>query len=563
MLKFSILFMFFIAFQTTSQTVLKENLTKKKSLYWDFNQTQLQAIGSYYKDPLGETTKEHGKWEYYDRYGKLEEIRNYYKGKLHGAVILKYPTGKNKQEGYFKNDLQDSVYREWNEIGNLEVSGYYKNNQPVGEWQYFYIDGKPKLIEEIVDSTKYVKSFWLNDSLHTQTITDGNGDLIDYYNNGKLKQQYHYKAGILDGSFLEKSIFGDTSLSGSYKNGRKIGEWRYYYYTGKIEKICNYDEDRLNGKYQYFYDNGQVTAEGFYKNGLKNGLWTWYTKFGQRDMSGNFKDEQQDGDWTYWYPTGELSYTAKYKMGLKDGTWNYFYKDGSKFKVGNFSNDEKHGLWETWYENGKLLMSGKYINGKEEGVWINNWDNGKLKNTTTFKQGVMHGEWKSYTYNGTLKLTGFYKNGHKNKEWIEYFENGRQKDISHYKVVKIKSKVEYGPMKDRVRYESVKEGEFVSFSAKDFKMTEAGKYKNGEKDGQWIDYYPGGKIPAVISTYKNGKLDGPMREYGRRGELISEVNYKDGMKHGFLRTFDKRGKVLTEKEYEYGMPKTGGGFAPR
>lgn len=563
MLKFSFLFVFFVAFQTTAQLVLKENLTKKKSLYWDFNQTQLQAIGSYYKDPLGETTKEHGKWEYYDRYGKLEEIRNYYKGKLHGAVILKYPTGKNKQEGYFKNDLQDSVYREWNEIGNLEVSGYYKNNQPVGEWQYFYIDGRTKLIEEIVDSTKYVKSFWLNDSLHTQTVTDGNGDLIDYYNNGKLKQQYHYKSGILDGSFIEKSIFGDTSLSGSYKNGRKVGEWRYYYYTGKIEKICNFDEDRLNGKYQYFYDNGQVTVEGYYKNGLKNGLWTWYTKFGLRDMAGNFKDEQQDGDWTYWYPTGELSYTAKYKMGLKDGTWNYFYKDGSKFKVGNFSNDEKHGLWETWYENGKLLMSGKYVNGKEEGVWINNWDNGKLKNTTTFKQGVMHGEWKSYTYNGTLKLTGFYKNGHKNKEWIEYFENGRQKDISHFKVVKIKSKVEYGPMKDRVRYESVKEGEFVSFSAKDFKMTEAGKYKNGEKDGQWIDYYPGGKIPAVISTYKNGKLDGPMREYGRRGELISEVNYKDGMKHGFLRTFDKRGKVLTEKEYEYGMPKTSGGFSPR
>src|SRR5574343_1431086 len=35
-----------------AQVVLKENLTKKVNLYWDFNKTQLQATGSYYKDEV-------------------------------------------------------------------------------------------------------------------------------------------------------------------------------------------------------------------------------------------------------------------------------------------------------------------------------------------------------------------------------------------------------------------------------------------------------------------------------------------------------------------------------
>lgn len=553
----------FVSLSAFSQKVLKENLTKKSTQYWDFQKKQPMSVGSYYKDPLGETTKEHGKWEYYDRLGKLEEVRNYYKGKLHGAVILKYPNGNNKQEGYFLQDLQDSVYREWNESGKPELEGYYKKGQKIGFWKFFYIDGRDKLVEEYIDSSRYVQSFWLQDSLHTQTIINGNGEMSVFHNNGKLKEWYNYKKGVLDGPFLEKRILGDSLLSGAYIAGKKSGEWRYFYYTGKPEKICYYENDLLTGKYLYFYDNGQINVEGQYKNGMKTGLWNWYTKFGKPDMSGNFKEDLQDGDWTYWFPTGELSYTAQYKKGMKDGNWNYLYKDGSKFKNGSFKNDLKNGLWETWYEDGTLLMSGKYNDGKEEGLWTNYWQNGKVKDITTFKKGTLNGEWKSYTPNGTIKVSGYYKNGLKNKEWINYFDNGKVKDIETYKVIKKKSKIKYGPMKSRSVYESSKTGHFTSFSSKDFKKTEEGDYKNGAKHGTWTAYYPGAKIPAVVSTYKDGKLDGPMREYTRRGDLISEIMYKEGLKHGTFKVFDKRGKVTTLKEFEYGIQKQSSGFQPR
>lgn len=563
MSKYIFSFFIILSMNAFGQVVLKENLTKKSTQYWDFAKTQILSSGAYYKDPLGVTVLEHGKWEYFDRFGKLEEVRNYYKGKLNGAVVLKYPNGKNKQEGYFTLDKQDSVYRVWNELGNLEKEGYYKDGIAVGIWKTFYIDGRDQLVEEIIDSTKYVRSFWLADSLHTQTIINGTGEMTTFYNNSILKERYIYQDGILNGPFLEKRISGDSLISGAYLKGKKTGEWRYFYYTGQIEKIAHYENDLLTGSYFYFYDNGQINVEGFHENGMKKGLWTWYTNQGKRDMSGTFKEDLQDGNWTFWYPTGELSYTAQFKKGKKDGVWDYFYKDGSQFKKGTFAKDEKDGLWETWYEDGTLLMSGKYIAGKEDGKWLNYWQNGKIKNEATFKNGELNGEWKSFSFKGTTKLTGFYKNGMKTKTWTDYFENGQIKDISNYKVVKTKSKIKYGPMKGRVKLESQKTGKFTSFSSKDFKKTEEGTYKNGEKDGTWTAYYPGGKIPVMISNYKNGKLNGVMKEFTRRGEQTSEINYKEGLKHGTFKVFDKRGKVSSQKEFEFGQQKQSGSFAPK
>jgi antitoxin component YwqK of YwqJK toxin-antitoxin module len=551
------------------QKVLKENLTKKTTHYWDFQKKHKESVGAYYKDPLGETTFKHGKWEFFDRHGNLIEERNYFRGKLHGAVILKYPNGKMKQEGYFKLDEQDSVYREWNETGKINIEGFFIKNVAAGNWTHYYIDGRKQMIEEIVGETHYVRQFWLPDSLHTQTITDGTGEKAIFYSTGQIKEWYNYKNGLYDGPFEERSIYGHPLVEGAYKSGKKTGEWKFYYYTGDLEKTSFYEDDKLNGKYQYFYDNGKINVEGNYKNGKKSGLWTWYTNKGTRDMSGTFKEDLQDGDWTYWYPTGELSYYAKYKEGQRAGTWSYFYKNGAKYKKGSFSNDEKDGLWETWYENGKLLMSGKYVKGKEEGEWKNYWENGKLKNQTSFKKGLLDGEWKSFSPTGVIQLSGFYEEGLKTKEWINYFENGKPKDLITYKIIKRKSAFDYGPMKDFESKISIKHGPTESYSAKDFKLTEKGEYKDDEKHGEWTAFYPGGKMSAVTSQYKKGKLNGAMRQYDRRGIIMSEIEYKDGLKHGKFRTFDKKGNVLAEKEFENGMQVikertfTGGGFAPK
>lgn len=104
------LFLLFFITSVTAQEVHKRNLTRPDKMFYDYRKTKLLSTGAYYKDDLGETKIEHGEWKYYSKDQKLEEIRNYYKGKIHGLVMLYWPNGNKKQEGYFILDSQDSVY---------------------------------------------------------------------------------------------------------------------------------------------------------------------------------------------------------------------------------------------------------------------------------------------------------------------------------------------------------------------------------------------------------------------------------------------------------------------
>ena len=116
--------------------------------------------------------------------------------------------------------------------------------------------------------------------------------------------------------------------------------------------------------------------------------------------------------------------------------------------------------------------------------------------------------------------------------------------------------------------ESKLHGYSESYSEADKKLTETGHYKEGEKDGEWIAYHPGGRTPAVVSNYKAGKLHGTIYVYKRRGKIMQEVEYKDGLKHGKFIVFDKRGRILKEMKYSEGMrviegsEGSGGSFTP-
>jgi antitoxin component YwqK of YwqJK toxin-antitoxin module len=549
---FTIAFIF--SFNSWGQIEIeKENQTKTKRTFWDFNKLQVQSRGKNFVDGQGETDEKHGKWTYYDRLGEIEEVRNYYRDGLYGSTILYYPDGQKRQEGYFKYNRQDSVYTEWYENGKVKTEGIYRLNFPVGKWNYYYRDGRMKSVEEVKGEDNYLWEFYLPDSLHTQIIKEGNGELVTFYTTGKVKEWYNYKDGLKNGEFEELSIYGYPTLTGEFHDGHKNGTWEFFYYTGDKEKISNYKDDVLHGDYNYYYDSGELNVSGEYKNGEKTGEWTWYTNKGTRDMQGQFKSDEQHGDWTYWHPTGEIAYHAHYNEGLKSGQWTYLYKDGSKHREGTFDKDLKNGTWQTWYEDGTLLMEGDYLNGEEEGEWNNYWDDGALKNKATFNTGRLSGEWESYFPNGKELSIGKYKDDMKVGEWNDYFSNGKLKDIRTYKLFRIKRKFNDNILSDHVVMESKLHGHSESYSEADKKLTESGSYKNGEKDGEWIAYHPGGRTPAVISHYKEGKLDGVMNILSRRGKVMQTIEYKDGLKHGKFIVYGKRGKVLKEMKYSEGM----------
>jgi len=559
----------FFTFVANGQTRKDRNLSKRQTFYYDpTTRTQVEITGYYYVDELGETTERHGQWTYYNRDGVKVEERQYNRNKLHGEVKTYYGPNRVKDLGYFKNDVQDSLYVAFGLSGDTLEVGYYDMGTPIGEWRYFYADGSLKSVEEIRDGVSYIWEFYAADSLRTHLVKEGTGEMVDYYANGRLKSWYNFKNGLKDGPFEEASVYGMYTVKGSFSNNKPDGKWEHYFITGDLEKVVHYKDGQLHGGYINYYDNGQVRVEGEHENGMKTGKWSWYTNSGVLDQEGTFKNGLQHGTWIYNYPDGKLSYRARYKDGKKDGKWTYYYKNGKKFREGVFKEDVQHGLWQTWYENGVLLMTGEYVEGKEQGLWQNYWENGQLKNESTFVDGELHGEWLSFYLDGVPASKGNYKNGLKSGEWIDYFSNGRVSDINNYKVIVKKSKVKKGTLKDRKHLVSARHGKSVSYSQKDYTKMMEGRYRNDEKTGKWITYHPGGVLPAVIAHYKNGKLNGKMETYEFLGNtIISSIEYKDGVRHGKAVFYDREGKVKSTMQFKDGMQvietsRSGAGFTP-
>ena len=543
-----------LCFSSFSQKVNPDNQTEIVRLYWDAQKKHLSSKGAYYSDGiLGETKEKHGKWKFYDFKGVLTEERSYFRDRIHGRQRSFYKNKSLKTEAFFIFNLPDSSFKEWNEDGSLSISGNYLLGSLDGNWISYFQDGHIEKRKYISNDTVYLMEQYDGDSLHSPIIENGNGEIKKYYISGRLKEFYTYTNGLKTGPFEERIANGIITVRGQFINGLKNGLWHFYSKTGKIQEINDYHLDTLDGIYQTYFPSGEEKTIGSYNKGKKHGKWIWATENKNFEMTGSFVNGEQDDEWNYYFSSGELSYVAHFSLGKRSGDWVYYFVDGSIFKKGSYKKDSKSGLWTTNYENGKTLMSGKYLNGLEQGDWVNYWDNGATKNEASFKSGELDGEWKSYSPEGVLLLSGFYKNGLKVKEWKSYDGKGHLLTLENFKVIKDNQKTSEIVVLGRSTLVSVLHGKFEAYSELDYRLKASGKYKNGEKNGTFIDYYPGGMIPTIVAQYKKGELNGLFQQFSRQGGIRHQIQYENGVKNGGFLIFNSSGKVVIRKKFVNGV----------
>ena len=88
-----------------------------------------------------------------------------------------------------------------------------------------------------------VTDYFLSDgsSISSGTLKDGDGELIDYYDNGSLFSISNYMEGYLNGEYKEFHLNGKNSIIGNYKNNLKVGYWYTYNKRGLEVKKEKYD----------------------------------------------------------------------------------------------------------------------------------------------------------------------------------------------------------------------------------------------------------------------------------------------------------------------------------
>ncbi|NJX16828.1 hypothetical protein [Tamlana crocina] len=66
---------------------------------------------------------------------------------------------------------------------------------------------------------------------------------------------------VCDGIETDYYSNGTIRLTGEFKNGLVIGEFKRYYQNGNLKEVSVYDKDGLLIKKTLFYENGEIKKE--------------------------------------------------------------------------------------------------------------------------------------------------------------------------------------------------------------------------------------------------------------------------------------------------------------
>lgn len=434
------------------------------------------------------------------------EITQYFnsEGKLYMISSLTSETEK---------DLY-ALYRKYDSNGNLFIYSYAIDGKNIDRG--YYSDGKLAYIQEL----KIIKG----------QPPIPNGKYIEYYKNGQIKVQGSYKEGKRDGEF--KAFL---------KNGKSAGF--IIYKDGKIIKSTLVKAMKDNASFSpvtdiyYKLEDSHTLRKVDYENGL---LKTYFIYN---------KDGIPDGESVEYYEEGSIESIVHFRNNIVEGLTITYYENGNIDEEVNYKNNKMNGEAKSYDENGKL--NGRTIfkdNIKlEEDVYK---ENEILKNT--FKNGELVKQ-DICTLNGTLKERRIL-NGDE-MEYSTFYPNGnvKQKILAKDKII-IKEQI-YARSGNIMYNSFFSDGKPVTEYFEyypDGKLFRKIVSVDGKLNGDSIEYYPSGNIKEKIFLVDD-KMNGEDIEYYENGVIKEKayfINDKQEKEHFF---YDEKGKLIKTDIYKNGV----------
>ena len=456
-----------------------------------------------------------GTQKFYYENGQISSEGLIKNGLPEGYWISYYPTGIIKSEGNRKQSLLDSVWIFYDQYGDLDSKISYSSGKKNGfkvtysdscnivleesykddikqkNSTYFYDVEDHKKWKEInfIDNIKEGKSFeYALDERLISIIFYKKGTLMGkeiinrydklnrkintwktFYDNGKLKEEMHYKSDILNGYYKEYDIKGKLIKATLYIDGvpqsftqelATLDIRKQYYSDGKVRVEGIYDViGKENGLFKFFDENGKIEKSEIYLHGIllakgvideegkRQGYWEEYYKNGNIKSKGKYKDGLRVDEWEYFFINSKLQQKGNYLVGEKPtGLWIWYYDDGSVLREEYFRKGKEDGMMHEYTQEGKVITEGEYIDGLKDGPWfyemgdhieegnylddvrngkwIYHYTNGKISFEGNFRDGEPDGKHKIYYYSGKILREEIYVMGIKSDNWKSYNELG-------------------------------------------------------------------------------------------------------------------------------------------
>lgn len=307
---------------------------------------------------------------------------------------------------------------------------------------------------------------------------------------GEKTVNYTDKAGLKQGYWKKNNESGQVKYEGFFKDNKPTGDFTHYYPNGSKKAILKYNHNGSTAFAQLFYETGAIKADGKYVNEKKDSIWDFYDDKGRLTSKENYKDNKKNGKSQIFYLNGQIFEESEWENDVKNGPVIQYYENGKKKEEGVYKAGNYDGKITRYHDTGEKSASGNYQNGLRVGKWYYYDENG----IPTFMETIKKGEITNFQYyNGTFD---------------EQFENGIPKlHIS---------------------------------------------YKNGKKNGPFIEYYNKGKFKLVPKQ----NTDGSPNEFERvltDTQKRVEGNYFEDKYDGIIIFYTPEGKIEKKEKYNKGV----------
>lgn len=143
-----------------------------------------------------------------------------------------------------------------------------------------------------------------------------NGEVLEYYMNGKIKSSAYYQSNLLH---EEKEFYSDSVMKSHTKNtwsGRNLIDSTYimYYPNGNKQQEMKMDSNG-NGASSLYYESGELFEKSELKDAYRDGPVTQYHKNGKVMLTGTMIDDMLDGPAKEYDSKGQLVRKVIYKEG--------------------------------------------------------------------------------------------------------------------------------------------------------------------------------------------------------------------------------------------------------
>ena len=185
---------------------------------------------------------------------------------------------KGKKQGYWKKYDDKNV---------LLYEGTFANDVPVGEFKYYYPNGKLKSTSYFMQGVHKVHTVMYdeqgNKAAEGNFIDQQKDSIWNYYNSaGTVIQTEGYNKGKKEGAWRTYSNETGTLLEEDfYRGGKRSGTCRTFFADGKISTRIDYIDGQMNGISETYYPGEQIFIRGIYHNGLKIKTWDTYDANGR------------------------------------------------------------------------------------------------------------------------------------------------------------------------------------------------------------------------------------------------------------------------------------------